>query len=194
MSVSNAWGQSHSENYQAASQSVWGPQADVLGKGYAGMPGALDTASSAAGTLAPQVQRSVSDLLSPQGNPYLSGMARAAMQQLSQGFSDLIAPTLRGDAVEAGGFGSPEAGNALGVAARGVTQQMADVATNIYGNAYQSDRQTQLGAIAAAPGASATALAPYQAFTSAVGPPTVLGSSFGQGKSYAWNQQGSFGL
>jgi hypothetical protein len=158
------------------------------------MPGALNSASAATGALAPQVQRSVSDLLSPQGNPYLSGMARAAMTQLGQGFTDLIAPTLRGNAVEAGGLGSPEAGNAMGVAARGVTQQMGDVLTNMYGNAYASDRQNQLGAIAAAPGAGAMDLAPYAAFTSAVGPPTVLGSQFGQGKSYAWNQQGSFGI
>jgi hypothetical protein len=182
----------YSQNKTNSSQNVWGPQAGALERGYAGLESAIPGAVADTKGLQPDATSAIKSLLSPNGNPFLSGMARSAMLQLGQGFTDLIAPTLKGNAVSAGAFGSPEEGNALGVASRGVTQQMQDLLTNMYGTAYQSDRAGQLGALGQVGAVGNMSLNPYAGLISAAGPATVLGQS--TGRAYNWSTSGGGGI
>jgi len=75
--------------------------------------------------------------LSPESNPYLAGYVQKGLES--------VLPSLDTSAVAAGRYGSGAWGQMRGRAA-------ADVASNIYGQAYESERNRQAGALQLAPG------------------------------------------
>jgi len=77
--------------------------------------------------------------LSPQalyGNPYLQSHIEKAQRPTMQNFEENVLPNIRRHAVGTGGFDSTRRGIAEGIAARGATDTMGDIATRMSSEGY----------------------------------------------------------
>lgn len=78
-------------------------------------------------------------------NPYLGAQAGAITQQANQNLQLNQLPGIASGAVAAGGYGGSRQGVAEGVATGLTNQGITNSLSNLYGNAYQSDRNYNLG-------------------------------------------------
>jgi hypothetical protein len=79
-------------------------------------------------------------------NPYLSGMVGAATNNLAQQYQNVVAPSIASQFSAAGRFGSGQQGAALAQGAQPLAQALQGATSNIYGNAYNTERGLQQGA------------------------------------------------
>lgn len=93
-----------------------------------------------------QGQQTLMGLMNPQGNPYLDRMVDASSRGLIQNYQENVIPGITGAATAAGHYGSSRQGIAQGIAARGLTDSLQDVSTNLYGGQYQADQNRALQA------------------------------------------------
>jgi hypothetical protein len=76
-------------------------------------------------------------------NPYLADMVSAASQAAREQFTNETIPGLSSKFGMSGRTGSPGMMNAYDSAAAGYGRGVADIATNLYGTAYENERQRQ---------------------------------------------------
>ncbi len=89
--------------------------------------------------------------LSPLTNPYLSGMYNAAAQGLTNQYQTATAPNTQSMFESAGRFGSGSANQAQNQNQLALGTSLGNLASNIYGNAYNTGTQQMLGGAAIAP-------------------------------------------
>lgn len=157
---------------QLADRAGSGLSEQILGQGQAMLAGAYDPKINSVGAIqsggpvtADQVRaqqvdptaarasqgvldptNSLSQLLSGQvNNPYLDQQIAAIGQDLSQNLNNNVMPGIRSGAIGAGGYGGSRQGIAEGLAAQGVTQQVANQAAQLRGNAFESAQQRMYG-------------------------------------------------
>lgn len=83
-------------------------------------------------------------VLRPQSNPALQGAIQAASRPTIQNFQEQIMPQITSMAADTGGIGGTRQGIGEGIAARGATQAVADIASSMANTNYQAG----LGAMA----------------------------------------------
>lgn len=81
--------------------------------------------------------------LTPESNPYLAQMATAASQAARDQFLTSSIPGLSNRFGMSGRTGSPGMANAYEQLSAGYGRGIADIATNLYGTAYENERQRQ---------------------------------------------------
>lgn len=107
------------------------------------------------GAAIPEVTDTLSGkFLDPATNPYLTSTYDAASRAMTDQYRNATAPGLMADAERAGAFGGSAYGQAADAARFGLGENLANLATDIYGGNYQAERARQ----AAAPGQLGTAL------------------------------------
>lgn len=86
------------------------------------------------------------------GNPYLDAAVNSAQTRTAQNFNEQVLPQISLSSLGSNNFGGSRQGIAEGLAASRLQQQMGDMATQMYGNAYESGQgralqgaQTQAG-------------------------------------------------
>lgn len=84
--------------------------------------------------------------LSPDSNPYLSGMYDAASRQMMQKYNEAVVPQVNADFSRAGAFGGSAHELFKAQQARDLQQGLGDMASQMYGNQYEQERQKQLQA------------------------------------------------
>ena len=80
-------------------------------------------------------------------NPYSDATFQQAAKQVTDAFNQTQRPGLDSSAEAAGRLGSGAYAHLLGQANNQLGQNLNNLATNIYGNAYNTDRQNQLSAL-----------------------------------------------
>lgn len=86
-----------------------------------------------------------------QTNPFLDQMVGRAQQSVADNFNMLSKPQLESAMVRSGSFGNEGLNQMMDRQRKAAAQQMGDIATNMYGNAYETDRGRQMQAIGMAP-------------------------------------------
>lgn len=158
--------------------SVWSAQAPYLQSVYQAGQG-LQGEQMAAGSEFQQ-QRGMQgeawqNLLSGSANPYLSGMASSAMAGITKQFQEQIMPALLGGGNAAGQLGGERYQLLQDSAVDSATRAMGDVSADIYGRAWDSGLQAQLGALDQSGNVMGSAWQPLLSQAKLVGGPTVLG-------------------
>lgn len=87
------------------------------------------------------------DYLNPNTNPWLAETYGTAARKATQTFGEQTMPEIRRMAMGQGAFGGTRMGVAEGEAMGRFGDTLGDIATGIYGPAYQTERQLQEGAI-----------------------------------------------
>jgi hypothetical protein len=88
-------------------------------------------------------------------NPWLEAQYNRAAQPMVQQFREATVPALTSDYAMSGRYGSRAMSSAIGQAQQGVGKQLNDLATGIYGGAYEADRARQAAAAQGLTGAYA---------------------------------------
>jgi hypothetical protein len=84
-------------------------------------------------------------------NPYLDAMYDRAARPLVRNFQEAIAPTIQGNFAKAGRYGSEAYRTAQGQAQDTLSRSLGEMATDIYGRSYESERARQDAAMQGAP-------------------------------------------
>lgn len=119
----------------------------------------------------------------PANNPYFQSTLDAAIRPVTQNFQEQVLPSITQGAQDAGQMGSSRQGIAEGLASRGYTDSIGDIATNMGNQAYAQGLQAQQAAGqlgSSIYGAGLTGLGQSQALAGAAqgalaGPATALG-------------------
>ena len=133
-------------------QSPW--QNPLLGMGYGNMLGIDDYLKASlsgqnkvnydpaqAGQVYANYQNMVGGMT---GNPQLDAMVNAAQTRTAQNFNEQVMPQISMSALGNNAFGGSRQGIAEGLAADRLQQQMGDIATQMYGGAYESGQNRAL--------------------------------------------------
>ena len=137
-----------SEQQQAISgmgQTAMGPESQMLGQ--------------ASGLLSRTMG---GEFLGPEQNPYLRQAYEQAAQSVTDQYRTATAPGLQAQAAQAGALGG-SAYNQAGMQQRyGLGQTLNNLATDIYGGAYESERGRQQQAMQMAPSMGQALMQPYE--------------------------------
>ena len=90
--------------------------------------------------------------LDPSTNPWLTKTYDVAAKDVAKTFGQTTMPMIAKEAGAAGAWGGARQGVAQGAAATGFAGELSDLATKIYGPAYQQERGIQQAAVGMAPG------------------------------------------
>jgi hypothetical protein len=157
---------------------VWSAQSPYLTANY---KSGQDLANSqmAAGSQFQQQNQALNSAwqqqLAGSQNPYLTGMASNAMNQISRQFQEQIMPSLLGGGNEAGQLGQEKYAQIQGQAARDAAIGMGEAATNVYGQMAQLGLQGQSNAIGQSEQVMGAPFNPLLNQAKILGAPTVLG-------------------
>jgi hypothetical protein len=108
-------------------------------------------------------------------NPYLTGMASNAMNQISRQFNEQIMPSLLGAGNQAGQLGGQRWQQMQDSAVRAAAEGMGSAANEVYGRAWDSGLAAQSQAIGQGSQVMNTPWNPILNQAAVVGNPTVLG-------------------
>lgn len=86
-----------------------------------------------------------------QTNPYLDSLVNKAQQSVADNFNYMAKPQLESAGVQSGSFGNANMDQRMGLQQKAAAQQMSDIATQMYGNAYNTDQANRMQAIGMAP-------------------------------------------
>jgi hypothetical protein len=89
-------------------------------------------------------------VLRPESNPYLQGAIEAASRPTIQQFQQQIIPGLQEDSITSGAYGGTRQGIASGIAGQAATQAIADIASRMSNENYQSGLSAMMGGMNAA--------------------------------------------
>lgn len=84
-------------------------------------------------------------------NPYLDDMYNRAARPMVRNFQEAVAPTIQGNFAKAGRYGSNQYNTAQGQAQDTLSRSLGEMATDIYGRSYESERARQNELIKGAP-------------------------------------------
>ena len=145
------------EQYQGSQISGFDPL-QALGQEMA--LGAVGNQQATANQASDATKFLLSDVLSPESNPYLQQYINAATRPISENFTQNIMPSISGEANTAGQFGSSRQGIAEGLAAQGVSRSIGDTTANIANTAYGQGLDAQGRALALSPQTQAMQVQP----------------------------------
>lgn len=80
-------------------------------------------------------------------NPYLDSMVKKAQTSVAENFNNQVMPGLSSQMAGSGSFGNSGMQQVMANAAKASQQNAADIATSMYGNAYNTDRANQMQAL-----------------------------------------------
>ena len=86
-----------------------------------------------------------------QTNPYLDSLVNKAQQSVADNFNYMAKPQLESAGVQSGSFGNANMDQRMGLQQKAAAQQMSDIATQMYGNAYNTDQANKMQAMSLAP-------------------------------------------
>lgn len=86
-----------------------------------------------------------------QTNPYLDSMVKKAQGSVAEQFNTMTKPALDTAAVNSGSFGNSGLQERMALQQKAAAQQMGDIATSMYGNAYNTDQANKMQALSMAP-------------------------------------------
>jgi len=86
-----------------------------------------------------------------QTNPYLDSMVKKAQGSVAEQFNTMTKPALETAGVNSGSFGNSGIQERMGLQQKAAAQQMGDIATSMYGNAYNTDQSYKMQALGMAP-------------------------------------------
>ena len=89
--------------------------------------------------------------LDPRSNPYLQSAVGGALQDVGRAYAESVAPQLQSEFVGAGRYGSGLQQAAESLSRQDLARQMGNIASNMYGQAYESERDRMLRQAALAP-------------------------------------------
>ena len=124
------------------------------GIGAAGQIGGL------AGFALPSTQDFLTQARDPLSNPFLLDLINASIQPVTDQLTQQILPSIRGEAILAGGFGGSRQGIAEGLATQGATRAAGDIAARIGSDAFTSGQEQFTKGLFALPGLADLALQP----------------------------------
>lgn len=136
-------------------ETTTGAMQDILGRASMGAPGvetALDLNRRIMG----------GEFLSPETNPYLRGYFESGAQALEDRFRRATLPELETRFAQAGGTGGSAYQGALGRAGEGLARGLSELATGIYGGAYETERERLGRAMEIAPALEEAGYAPLE--------------------------------
>jgi len=84
-------------------------------------------------------------------NPYLDKMVGRAQQSVAENYNLMTKPQSDTAMANSGSFGNSGIQQMQGLERKAAAQQMSDIATNMYGGAYESDQGRRMSAIGMAP-------------------------------------------
>lgn len=93
-------------------------------------------------------------------NPYLDAMYNNAARSVTRSFNESVLPNISAQFGMSGRSGSGLFSNAIGSATDSLGQNLAGLASNIYGNNYAQERQNQNAAVANTPAMAQAGFAP----------------------------------
>lgn len=135
-------------------------QQEGLNLGYA-------AATGAQGLLGPALSQAQNTLsgayLNPNTNPYLQGAFNEAALPVTEQYQYATQPGIQAEYAHAGAFGGSAQQQTEGLAQQGLGNALQNLATNIYGGAYQQGVQNQLAEEQLVPGLLGATFAPSQA-------------------------------
>lgn len=91
------------------------------------------------------------DYLSPESNPYLREMSDAVGRQMTRQYSEGVAPGVQGQFSRSGRSGSGLFANAMDSSRDTFQRGLGEMNANLYGGAYNNERNRQMQAIGYAP-------------------------------------------
>jgi len=91
------------------------------------------------------------EFMKPESNPWLEETYNKAAGGAVRKFNEGTMPEIRRAAVGAGAYGGGRQGVAEGIAGRGLAEELGGMATQIYGQNYQTERERQNAAVMNAP-------------------------------------------
>ena len=86
-----------------------------------------------------------------QTNPYLDSLVNKAQQSVAENFNTMTKPQLESAGVQSGSFGNANLDQRMGLQQKAAAQQMSDIATQMYGSAYNTDQANKMQALNMAP-------------------------------------------
>ncbi len=102
---------------------------------------AINPQNAQGGQVLPNYQQMVGQMT---GNPQLDAMVDAAQKRTTQNFNEQVMPQISMSSLGNNAFGGSRQGIAEGLAADRLQQQMGDIATGMYGAAYESGQNRAL--------------------------------------------------
>lgn len=116
---------------------------------------ALDMISQRATNGSPVMDQANSTLTSTlqggQTNPYLDSLVKKAQGSVVDTWNNMTKPALDTAQINSGSFGNSGLQQRQQIEQQKAGQQMSDIATQMYGNAYNTDRANQMQALSMAP-------------------------------------------
>lgn len=86
-----------------------------------------------------------------QTNPYLDSLVKKAQSSVADQFNTMTKPALETAGVNSGSFGNSGLQERMGLQQKAAAQQMGDIATSMYGGAYNTDQANKMQALSMAP-------------------------------------------
>lgn len=157
---------------------VWGEQSPYLTGNWAAGQGLANRQMTKGSTFTNKTHNlnaAWKQQLAGPTNPYLTGMASNAMDQISKQFNEQIMPSLLGGGNAAGQLGGERYQNMQNSAVDSAAMAMANAAQNVYGQAWDSGLAAQSQAIGQGQQVLNTPWQPLINQAAIVGSPTVLG-------------------
>lgn len=84
-------------------------------------------------------------------NPYLDSLVGKAQQSVVDRFNNMVKPQIESSMVRSGSFGNEGLNQLMQNQQKAAAEQMGDIATQMYGNAYNTDQANRMQAIGMAP-------------------------------------------
>lgn len=99
-----------------------------------------------------QAQQTIQQTLQGgQTNPYLDSLVNKAQQGVVQNYNTMVKPQMETSMARSGSFGNAGLQQMQGLQQQAAADKMGDIATQMYGNAYNTDRANQMSALQLAP-------------------------------------------
>lgn len=89
--------------------------------------------------------------LDPRSNPYLQSAVSGALQDVGRAYAESVAPQIQAEFAGAGRYGSGLQQASESIARQDMLNKMGDIASSMYGGAYESERERMLKQSALAP-------------------------------------------
>ena len=86
-----------------------------------------------------------------QTNPYLDAMVKKAQGSVAEGFNTMVKPQIETAMVNSGSFGNSGLEQRMQLQQKAAGQQMSDIATQMYGQAYNTDQANKMQALGMSP-------------------------------------------
>lgn len=85
------------------------------------------------------------------GNPYLDRLVDRAQSSVAENYNTMVKPQSDTAMANSGSFGNSGIQQMQGMERKAAAQQMSDIATNMYGSAYEGDQARRMQAVSMAP-------------------------------------------